>query len=261
MKHFMKTKISPQTILITGASSGFGEATAHILAKQGNKLILLARRKDKLEKLAKNLETPTHIMAVDISDTESLKKSYSEIPEEFSHIDILINNAGLAKGVDLAPYALLENWEQMVDVNISGLIAITHLVLPRMRDRNSGLIINIGSVASHIAYKGANVYGATKAFVKQFSRNLRADLAETNIRISLIEPGMAETEFSEVRFNGDTAKAKSVYEGMEPLVAQDIAETVEWIVSRPERVNIDEILIMPRAQSYGGFNIVRTEKH
>lgn len=251
--------INSQTILITGASAGFGEATARMLAKQGHKLILLARRKDKLESLSKELNTPTHIIPVDISDTELLTKMFGEIPQEFSKIDILINNAGLAKGVDLAPDASLENWNQMVQVNISGLLTITNLVLPQMRDRNAGLIINIGSVASHVAYKGANVYGATKAFVKQFSRNLRADLAETNVRISLIEPGMAETEFSEVRFNGDVAKAKSVYEGMQPLIAQDIAETIEWVISRPERINIDEILIMPRAQSYGGFNIVRKQ--
>lgn len=197
-----------RTILITGASSGFGEATARLLSQKGHRLILLARRLDRLEKLKSELEENILISQVDVTDKKQVTNLFANLPQEFKKIDILINNAGLARGLDLAQDAQVEDWEEMIDVNIKGLVYVTRAALEIMKARNSGLIINIGSVAAHAPYPKGNVYGATKAFVKQFSKNLRADLAGTNIKISNIEPGIAETEFSVVRFKGDTEAAK-----------------------------------------------------
>lgn len=248
-----------KTILITGASSGFGEATAKLLAADGHQLILLARRKDRLERLAKDLNVPTHIVAVDITDKKAVLEALKYLPKKLQEIDVLINNAGLARGFEPAFDAVLEDWEEMVETNIKGLLYLTHPILKQMKDRNVGHIINIGSVAGHAPYKGGNVYGSTKAFVKQLSRNLRADLVGTNIHITNIEPGMAETEFSEVRFKGDTEKAKSIYKGMNALTAQDIAETIQWIINRPDHVNIDNLEIMPMDQTWGGLTVYRRE--
>ncbi len=246
-----------QTILITGASSGFGEAAARLLAQHNYKLILTARREDKLEKLKSELSIPVYIAKLDVTDKKSIDKFLKELPGDFKDIDILINNAGLSRGLDPAFEANIEDWDEMVDTNIKGLLYMTNKVLPSMKDRNSGYIINIGSVAGHAAYKGGNVYGATKAFVKQFSKNLRADLIGTDIRVTNIEPGMAETEFSVVRFKGDEEKAKKVYEGMRALKAEDIAETILWLIQRPAHVNIDNIEIMPIDQTWGGLAVFR----
>lgn len=246
-----------KTVLITGASSGFGTATAELLAKEGYRLILVARRKDLLEKLQKELNTETYISQVDIRDRNQVKNLFENLPQEFQKVHILINNAGLARGLEPAIEADIEDWEEMVDTNIKGLLYFTRLALPSMKQRNEGLIINIGSVASTVPYKGGNVYGATKAFVRQFSRNLRTDLFGTNIKVSNIEPGAAETEFSIVRFKGNTKEASKVYEGMRHLEAIDIANTILWVINQPERVNIDNIEIMPIDQSFGGLVINR----
>lgn len=243
-----------KTVLITGATSGFGQATAKLLKSKGYRLILIGRREDKLKQLEGE---NTFTYPLDVRDRNSIDKFSKALPDEFQDIDILINNAGLALGLSDAVVADLDDWEKMVDTNIKGVLHFTKLVLPIMKEKNSGMIINIGSVAGHAPYKGGNVYGATKAFVKQFSKNLRADLYGTDIKVTNIEPGMAETEFSNVRFKGDNEKAKEVYKGMRPLTSEDIAETILWIIERPLHVNIDNIEIMPLDQTWGGLVVNR----
>jgi 3-hydroxy acid dehydrogenase / malonic semialdehyde reductase len=247
-----------KTILITGASSGFGEATAKLLAKDGHRLILIARRIERLEQLKLSLGGTILCGQVDVTNKQQINQFLSSLTPKFQNIDVLINNAGLALGITPAQESSLEDWEQMVDTNIKGLLYITHPVLKSMNERGSGHLINIGSVAAHVPYKGGNVYGATKAFVRQFSRNLRADLIGSNVKVTNIEPGMAETEFSVVRFKGEEAKAKTVYENTRSLTAEDIAHTIQWAIDQPERVNIDTIEIMPVDQTYGGLAIHRS---
>lgn len=242
-----------KTILITGASSGFGEATARLLSESGHRLILVARRKDKLEQLSKELKSEVYIHQADVTSREEVENLFKSLPEIFKNIDVLINNAGLASGLDLAQDADLDDWDKMIDTNNKGLVYCTHFALKNMKKRNSGLIMNIGSVAGSVPYPKGNVYGATKAFVRQFSRNLRADLVGTDIKVSNIEPGAAETEFSIVRFKGDLEKAKQVYEKTRALQAIDIANTIKWIIDQPLRVNIDNIEIMPIDQTFAGM--------
>ena len=245
-----------RTILITGASSGFGAATATKLAHEGHTLILLARRKDRLESLQKALATETYIAPVDVSDKQQVAKFFEALPKKYRNIDVLINNAGLARGMGTAQESKLEDWERMVDTNIKGLLYMTHPVLKIMTARGTGHIINIGSVSGSIPYKGSNVYGATKAFVRQFSRNLRTDVFGQEIKITTVEPGMAETEFSEVRL-GDKSQAKTYYQGTRPLQAENIADAIVWVLDQPPHVNIDNIEIMSLDQTYGGTVINR----
>ena len=248
-----------KTIFITGASSGFGEATARKFSSEGHRLILLARRREKLIDLAHQLggENKCHLISADVRDNEEVENALSGLPEEFGSIDVLVNNAGLALGLGPAEDASLKDWEIMVDTNIKGVIYLTKAVLPGMIRRGHGQIINIGSVAGSWPYPGGNVYGSTKAFVQQFSRNLRSDLSGKNIRVSLVEPGMSETEFSLIRFEGDQEKAKAVYHSMNPLSADDIAETVFWICSMPAHVNVNQIELMPIAQAWAPFSVYR----
>lgn len=248
------------TALITGASSGFGAALARLLSKNGYRLILTARRADRLQEVARECRTATHIAAFDIRIRREVEAFHAGLPDEWRDIDVLVNNAGLAQGLSSADEGNLDDWETMVHTNILGLLYMTRLFLPRMKERNSGHIVNLGSVASKAAYKGGNVYGATKAFVGHFSRNLRADLLGTRIRVTNIEPGMAETEFSLGRFHGDAERAKQVYADTEPLTADDVAEAIHWAISRPAHVNIDNIEIMPTMQSWAGLTVVREEK-
>lgn len=250
-------EINPKTILITGASSGFGRATAQLLAKDGHKLVLIARRKEKLDELKRSLKTNVFTAAVDVTNEQQVSDFFASLPEDFRSIDVLVNNAGLALGMEPAQDADLEDWEQMVDTNIKGLLYVTRPVLDIMKQRSEGMIINIGSVAGHLPYKGGNVYGATKAFVRQFSNNLRTDLFGTDIKVTNIEPGMAETEFASVRFKGDKEKADAVYADYRPLQAEDIANTIAWVINQPLRVNIDNIEIMPLDHTYGGAAINR----
>ena len=248
-----------KTIFITGASSGFGEATARKFSSGGHRLILLARRREKLIDLAHQLggESKCHFICADVRDNEEVENALLGLPEEFRSIDVLVNNAGLALGLGPAEDASLKDWEIMVDTNIKGVIYLTKAVLPGMIRRGHGQIINIGSVAGSWPYPGGNVYGSTKAFVQQFSRNLRSDLSGKNIRVSLVEPGMSETEFSLIRFEGDQEKAKAVYHSMNPLSADDIAETVFWICSMPAHVNVNQIELMPIAQAWAPFSVYR----
>lgn len=214
-----------QTILITGATSGFGMAAAKMLAKD-NKLILVARRKDRLKELQKTLPAvAVHIASVDVTDKRAVANFFDQLPEDFKEIDVLINNAGMARGMEAAQQNNLDDWEVMVDTNIKGMLRFTRPILDIMTRRGSGLIINVGSIASSLTYKGGNVYGGTKAFVRQFSRNLRLDLFGTGVKVTTIEPGAAETEFSITRF-GDEQKAKEYYQGWRPLTAEDVARAI-----------------------------------
>lgn len=246
-------------ILITGATSGFGEACARRFGKQGWKLILAARRTQRLKSLQAELggESDVHTITLDVRDQDAVNAELTNLPQGFSEPDILVNNAGLALGMGPAYEADLSDWNRMVDTNIKGLMYCTRAVLPGMVARNRGHIINIGSVAGDWPYPGGNAYGSTKAFVKQFSRNLRADLFGTGIRVTNIEPGLAETEFSVVRFNGDPEKAAKVYEGIQPLTAEDIAETVYWSATLPPHININRLEVMPVCQTWAMFAIDR----
>ena len=251
--------MNAQTIFITGASSGFGAACARVMARPGNRLVLTARRVDPLIKLQEELSATCecHIIPMDVRDREAVQGAVDALPERFRDIDVLINNAGLALGLEPAHQVDLEDWETMVDTNIKGLMYCTRFILPGMVARNRGHIVNISSTAGAWPYPGGNVYGGTKAFVTQFSRNLRCDLLGTRVRVTCIQPGMAETEFSQVRFKGDDAKAAQVYTGTEPLTAQDIAETVAWALDRPAHVNVNTLEIMSIDQAWGPFAIHR----
>jgi hypothetical protein len=250
-----------QTILITGASAGFGEACARAFATAGNRLILTARRKERLVQLQEELSNScaVHIAALDVRDRLAVNAMVAALPAEFAAIDVLVNNAGLALGLKPAHQVDIDDWEVMVDTNIKGLMYCTRAILPGMVERNCGHIVNISSTAASWPYPGGNAYGGTKAFVSQFSRNLRADLLGKKVRVTCIQPGMAETEFSNVRFKGDDGKADQVYAGTEPLKAADIAEAVLWAVNRPAHVNINSMEIMPVDQTWGPFSIHREE--
>ena len=246
-----------KTIFITGATAGFGEACARLFAQKGFNLVLTGRRGERLDKLQKGLPVETHILVQDVRDRQAVKNGIANLPDGFKDIDVLINNAGLALGLGPAHQADLDQWEQMVDTNIKGLMYCTRYILPGMIKRNRGHIINIGSVAGNWPYPGGNVYGATKAFVKQFSHNLRTDASGTAVRVTNIEPGLSETEFSIVRFNGDEERAAKIYEGTKPLTGEDIANIALWAVMQPAHVNINRIEVMPVCQSCGPFNIHR----
>lgn len=245
-------------VVITGASVGFGREIARIFAKANHKVIAIARRESKLKELQEELGGKNcEIIAQDICDYEALKRALEKLPD-FQNIDILINNAGLALGLSSADKAELGDWERMIDVNITSLVRLTHLIVPQMVKKGSGHIINIGSIAGSYPYPGGNVYGASKAFVKQFSLNLRADLFDKGIRISNVEPGLCGgSEFSLVRFKGDENKANAVYENTEPLMPKDIAEIVFWIAQQPKHININRIEIMPTTQAPSALSVAK----
>lgn len=243
--------------LITGASSGIGEATAKALAAEGASLILAARRKDRLQKLAKSLKVPVRVAVLDVRDKASIAAMLDSLPKDFHDIDILVNNAGLALGLSSADEAELADWQVMIDTNITGLVTMTRLVLPGMKQRGRGHIVNISSVAGSYHYPSANTYGATKAFVTYFSLALRADLLGSPVRVTNIEPGMTETEFSEVRFHGDKDRAGLVYQNITPLTAGDIAEAIRWAVTAPSHMNVNRIEIMPTMQAPAGITVKR----
>ncbi len=247
-----------KTILITGATSGFGKASAELFKSNGWQLILTGRRKERLLELQEQLgKSDVHVAAFDVRERHLVEAMVKNIPQKFQDIDILLNNAGLALGLGPVHETDLDEWDTMVDTNIKGLLYMTRLILPKMVARGAGHVINIGSIAGSWPYPGGNTYGGTKAFVQQFSRNLRTDLKGTGIRVTNIEPGLAESEFSIVRFGGDVAKASKVYEGTKPLTPVDIAEIIYWTASRPAHVNINSVEVMPVCQSWGNFEISR----
>ncbi|MBD3776856.1 MAG: SDR family NAD(P)-dependent oxidoreductase [Thiotrichales bacterium] len=251
----MAPHLSPdyRVALITGASSGIGKATATVLAQAGYILILLARRENLLQALQSELATPSYIIACDINDHAALKTHLEALPEAFRPIDVLINNAGLALGLNPAHETDWQDWQTMIQTNCLSLAYLTRQILPSMVENNRGHIINIGSIAGTYHYKGANVYGATKAFVEQFSINLRSDLLGTAVRVTNLEPGLLnQSEFSLVRFKGDANRAGQVYEGVNPLKAEDVAEAIRWILEQPAHVNINRLEMMPVQQAPGG---------
>lgn len=250
-----------KTILITGATSGFGKACAERFAREGWRLIVSGRRLEKLQQLTERFPaTPMHATQLDVRKRDQVERMVAELPEAFSVVDVLLNNAGLALGLENAHQTSLDEWETMIDTNIKGLCYLTRCILPSMVERNQGHVINLGSVAGTYPYPGGNVYGASKAFVKQFSKNLLTDLVHTKIRVTNIEPGLAESEFSLVRFQGDQAKADKVYKGTQPLTPDDIAEIVHWVISVPPHVNINTVEVMPVCQSCGPLTIHREEQ-
>ncbi|MGM0560305.1 MAG: SDR family NAD(P)-dependent oxidoreductase [Pseudomonadota bacterium] len=238
---------------ITGATAGFGEAIARRLVAEGGKVVITGRRQDRLEALKKELGAQACALPLDVRDEASVKAAVTALPQEFSRINLLVNNAGLAQGGEDAQNADLKNWQTMVETNVTGLLQITHALLPGMTERNEGHIINIGSVAGNYPAPRGNVYAATKAFANHFSLTLRADLGGTDLRVTSIEPGMAETEFSKVRFKGDEDKARATYEGLKVLSAEDVAEAVFWSATLPPHMNINRIEVMPTAQSFNNF--------
>ncbi len=245
-------------VLITGASSGFGEEMARKFVREGHRVIATARRVERLAALQAELGSALLPMTMDVMDKASILAALAGLPAEWKTIDVLINNAGLALGTEAAHLASQDEWETMIDTNTKGLVTVTRAILPDMVARNSGMIINIGSIAGSTAYPGGNVYGATKAFVDQFTRNLRADMAGTNVRTTNIAPGLCGgTEFSNVRFRGNDDAAAKVYEGTTPLTASDIADTAYWIATLPAHVNINYIEMMPTCQGFGPLNIKR----
>ena len=245
-------------VFITGATAGFGAAMARTFVRNGHQVIISGRRADRLQALAAELGQAALPLLLDVTDKVSINTALDSIPAAWQTIDVLINNAGLALNVAPAHEASLEDWDTMIATNISGLVAMTRALLPAMVARGSGTIINLGSVAGDTPYTGGNVYGATKAFVEQFTLNLRADLVGTGVRATNLAPGLCGgTEFSNVRLKGNDEAAAKVYEGTQPLTAEDIAETAYWIATLPPHVNINRIEMMPTCQGYGPLNIKR----
>ena len=247
-------------VLITGASAGFGKALAERLVANGHRVIGCARRLDKLNALADTLGEAFLPVVMDVSDTAAIPQIIADLPANFSQIDVLVNNAGLALGTEPAQNASLDDWMRMTDTNIKGLMAVTHAVLPAMVARDSGYIINVGSIAGSWPYFGGNVYGATKAFVKQFSLNLRADLIGTQVRVTNLEPGnVAGTEFSNVRYHGDDDKAAKVYDGFKTMTGDDIGDILLWLIESPAHINVNRLEVMPVAQTYNGLTIAKQD--
>ena len=249
----MSLSITNQIILITGASSGIGSSCAHFLAQAGARLILAARRKERLQSLSDELQqqyqAQTLLMPLDVQDAGAVSRAIEGLPVEWQNIDVLINNAGLSRGLDKQYEAPLQDWEEMIDTNVKGLLYVTRAVVPGMVMRGWGHVVNIGSIAARQTYPGGSVYCATKAAVKSLSEGLKIDLLGTSVRVTNIEPGLVETEFSDVRFRGDSDRAQGVYTGMTPLTPDDIADTILFAVTRPAHVNISEIFLMPTDQS------------
>ena len=245
-------------VFITGASAGFGAEMARTFVSHGHRVVLAARRTDRIADLARELGDSALAVTLDVTSRASIEAALSSLPPEWKQIDVLVNNAGLALNTAPAHEVPLEDWETMIATNCQGLVTMTRAVLPDMVARGSGLVINIGSVAGHYPYPGGNVYGATKAFVEQFTLNLRADLVGTGVRATNIAPGLCGgTEFSNVRFKGDDAAAAKVYEGTQPLTAKDIADTAFWIATLPPHVNVNSIELMPTCQGFSPFNVRR----
>lgn len=252
------------TVLVTGATAGFGEATARRFLAHGHKVIAVGRRAERLDALKASLPIDQQkrllTLVVDVCDSAKVHDLAINLPTDFANVSVLVNNAGLALGLEPAHKAFLSDWDQMIDTNIKGLVHMSRAFLPGMVERKCGHVINLGSVAADYPYPGGNVYGGTKAFVKQFSLNLRADLIGTPVRVTCIEPGMCSgTEFSNVRFKGDDEKASKVYTGVKALSADDVAEAIYWSATLPSHMNINVLELMPVQQAFNPFNVHRGE--
>jgi len=250
-------------VFITGASAGIGEACANLFAEAGANLILAARRIDKVNKLSDKIRRKYKVkikaFKLDVRNNDEVTGTLDSLEEEWKQVDILVNNAGLARGFDKIYEGKIEHWNEMIDTNIKGLLFVTRWVLPHMVKRKSGHVINIGSIAGHETYPSGNVYAATKFAVNALSKSIRMDVLDKGIKVSSVDPGLVETEFSLVRFSGDNNRAKSVYYGLDPLTANDVAETVLFCATRPHHVNINEIILTPLAQ-VSAVHVHRTTK-
>ncbi|MHA6249413.1 SDR family NAD(P)-dependent oxidoreductase [Pontibacter sp. CAU 1760] len=236
--------------LITGATSGIGYATALELAQKGYSIIATGRRADRLEELKATLgDIPVHTLTFDVRDKEAVQQAVDSLPAEWREVEVLVNNAGNAHGLSPIQEGSVEDWDAMIDINVKGLLYVTHAVLPLMRARKKGHIVNIGSIAGKEVYPNGNVYSASKFAVDALTKGMRIDLVQDGIRVSEVNPGLVETEFSEVRFKGDKERAAAVYKGFDALQAQDIAELIAFIVTRPAHVNLAEVLVLPTAQA------------
>jgi 3-hydroxy acid dehydrogenase / malonic semialdehyde reductase len=249
--------LNNKVIFITGATAGFGYAAARLFVQHGARVVATGRREERLDALKQELGEALHPVILDVRSREAVDAAIAALPASHRAVDILVNNAGLALGLNSLESQTATDLQQMVDTNIMGVIHCTHALLPGMIERGAGHILNLSSIAGTYPYPGGNVYGATKAFVTQFSLNLRADLLGKNIRITNIEPGMCDTEFSTVRFKGDKGKADNVYAGMTPLSAEDIANTMLWTLTQPPHVNINRVEIMPTEQAFSPFAVSR----
>ena len=248
-----------KTALVTGATSGIGEATVRALVAGGWRCVATGRRKERLDALVADLgEDKVHAASFDVRDEAARDAALDGLPQAFSSVDLLVNNAGLALGTAPAQEADLDQWKTMIETNVTALASITHKLLPALIERK-GAIINISSVAANYPYPGGNAYGGTKAFVRQFSLGLRADLHGTGVRVCSIEPGMVETEFTLVRTGGNEEAHETLYGGADPMTAGDIAETVRWVAELPPHLNINTLELMPVSQSFGGFRVARGE--
>ncbi|MGY2717241.1 3-hydroxy acid dehydrogenase / malonic semialdehyde reductase [Thermostichus sp. MS-CIW-19] len=240
-------------VLITGASSGIGAACATLFARSGAKLILVARRQERLQELAAELQqaygASSYLLTLDVRDRAAVQQAFQSLPPAWAEIDILINNAGLSRGLDKLHSGAVQDWEEMIDTNLKGLLYVTRAVLPSMVERGRGHVVNIGSIAGRQTYPGGAVYCASKAAVRAISEGLKLDLLGTSIRVTEIQPGLVETEFGQVRFRGDRERAAAVYRGLTPLTAMDVAEVVLFAVTRPPHVNLSEVLLLPTDQA------------
>jgi serine 3-dehydrogenase (NADP+) len=246
-----------RTALITGTTSGFGAATARRFVAAGWRVVATGRRADRLQALVDELGADrVHAAVFDIRDANAMNAAMDALPEAFRGVDLLVNNAGLAQGTQPAQNARLDDWQRMIDTNITALVMLTRRMLPTLIERR-GAIINISSTAANYPYTGGNVYGGTKAFVSQFSLGLRSDLHGTGVRVTTLEPGMAETEFTLVRTHGDQTASDALYKGANPMTAQDIAETIFWIATLPSHLNVNRLEMMPVSQSFAGFQVHR----
>lgn len=242
-----------QIVFITGASSGIGKACAEVFAEAGARLILAARRRDRLDSLATELQdayqTEVLCLELDVCDRTQVEAALGKLPDNWQNISVLVNNAGLSRGLNKLQEGSIQDWEEMIDTNVKGLLYVTRTVLPGMVERQQGHVINIGSIAGHQTYPNGNVYCATKAAVRALTEGLKLDLVGTPIRVSTVDPGLVETEFSDIRFRGDRDRAKTVYQGLTPLTGRDIAEVVLFCATRPPHVNLNEIVVMPTDQA------------
>jgi NADP-dependent 3-hydroxy acid dehydrogenase YdfG len=246
-------RLNGKTVFVTGASAGIGAATALAFANEGARLLLAARRMEKLagvaEEARKRGAAAVHCFVLDVRDREAVAREFAALPEEWKKIDVLVNNAGLSRGLDKLYLGKIEDWEEMIDTNIKGLLYVTRVVVPGMVERGCGHVVNLGSTAGHLAYPNGGVYCGTKAAVHMLNDGLRQDLLGTPVRVTSVEPGMVETDFSLVRFHGDAERAGKVYKGLTPLTPEDVAETIVWVASRPKHVNIASVLMTPVDQA------------
>lgn len=255
----MTMNCQPGTVLITGGTSGFGLASARLFAENGYPLIITGRRTERLTKLAEELRprVPVHTVTLDVRDNEAVMDMVTHLPDSFKSIEVLVNNAGLALGSGPADEASLQDWHTMIDTNVTGLVNVTHCLLPLLKQQPRATIINLASIAGSWPYPGSHVYGASKAFVAQFSRNLRCDLAGTGVRVTSLEPGLCESEFSLVRFKGDQEKYDALYKGTNALQPEDIADIILWLSRQPAHININSLEVMPTSQAWNNFKIIR----